>query len=51
VTTHGVLPEGTGSALVEVATPLALAGNMVGGILFVTLTRFGQAVGSSSRSA
>jgi formate-nitrite transporter family protein len=28
---------------------IALAGNLVGGILFVTLTRFGQAVGSSGR--
>jgi formate-nitrite transporter family protein len=30
---------------------VALGGNMLGGLLFVTLTRFGQAVGSSQRSA
>jgi formate/nitrite transporter FocA (FNT family) len=30
---------------------VAAAGNMVGGLLFVTLTRFGQAKGSSARKA
>jgi formate/nitrite transporter FocA (FNT family) len=30
---------------------VAAAGNLVGGLLFVTLTRFGQAVGSNSRGS